>query len=876
MSDDRYDKPPPSLGTHRPGEPGAGHRRPGQPGAGQAHQPAAQAQPPRRGPPPLPPRPQGAPAHPPLPPRVPPFSARADQPYVFQPSEPDRHFDNRRHSRRGWGLGRSLLALFLGLLVLAGGGLAVLALAPPADLIRDKVTAEIKARTGRDLVIRGKTKLTFLPSLGVELGDVTLSAPQTMPGPPLLQAEGLSMRVALLPLVTREVAVEQMHLRKPVIELRVDGQGRRSWDFARLYDPDAPGAVRYAQVNPRGPDGKPVPKELQDFAKNASTPPSAKARLGVNSIALNDVRITEGTLRYTDARQGVRQEISQLEARVSLSETNGPLEVNGSFITGGEKVDVVGHTGSLLELLDERPAKVVLTLNAKPVELRYDGTALIGQAAAFDGKLNVKAPSLDGLARLLQVPITGAAGLGAVALDGQLRVGKTSVGIADASFALGDLTAQGSLALDTAGPRPKIDANLKLAALDINQLSAKLGGVALGFPAPPSAAPVPPAASPPAGGAQPAAPAATPPGWGAQVAPVAPVPPARQAVPAAPAAKAPAAAASPPQAPAGKPPQSIEDLLNRTAPGPQVRGFTRRSSDGWSSDPIDATALRLIDIDARFEIGRIAYADVKIGPSTSVVQLKGGNLKLDVAQAELYGGTARGLVTADAREPAMTVGANLSGDGLSALPLLKDAAGLDVIDGRGRLVIAVSAKGGSERELIGTLAGKAELNLANGAVHGWDAGQMIAGLGQGRIPKPDRVPGAKTPFNVLSTSFQVQHGVARTQDIKLESPALNSTGAGVVNLVDRNLNLTLKPKPAAIGGVGGIEIPLRVAGPFDNVTVMPDAGGVLKSQPAQDALKKLKEGDVDGAMEKVLGKGTTEEKIERGRGLLNQFLKQQR
>lgn len=794
----------------------------------------------------------------PPPPHMPPLSARADQPFTFQGARSDDLAQGGPAKRRG-GLLRAMVVTVLGLLVLLGGGLAFLAIAPPADLIRDKVVAEIKARTGRDLIIRGSTRLTFLPSLAVELRDVTLSAPQTMPGPPLLQAAGLSMRVALLPLVTREVAVEQLHLRKPVIDLRIDAQGRRSWDFARIYDPANPQRLRFAQVNPRGADGRPVPKELQDFAKNASTPPSAKSRLGVNNIALDDVRITEGTLRYTDARQGIRHELTNLEARVTVNETNGPLGINGSFVTGGEKVDVAGYTSSLLELLDERPAKMIVKLDSKPLEVRYDGTAVLGQGSAFEGKLAIKAPSLDGLARLAQLPITGTSDLGVLSLEGQLRVGKTSLSLADANVALGELAAQGSLSLDTAGQRPRIDANLRLAALDFNQLAAKLGNASLSLARRVT---------------EPAADAA---GSGPQVAPIAPVPPARRAG-AAPATKPGPAQAPPVAAPAQRAPQSIEDLLNRTPPsGPAVRGFTRRSSDGWSSEPIDATALHIVDIDARFEIGRIAWADVKLGPSTSALQLKGGNLKLDIPQAELYGGKARGLVTIDARDQSgLTIGANLSGDSLATLPLLKDAAGLDVIDGRGRLIVAVSAKGGSERELIGTLAGKAELNLANGAVHGWDAGQMIAGLGQGRIPKPDRVPGAKTPFNVLSSSFQIQHGVARTQDIKLESPALNSTGGGVINFVDRNINLTLKPKPTAVGGVGGVEIPLRVAGPFDHVTVMPDAGGILKSQPAQAAVKKLKEGDVDGALEKVLGKGTTEEKIERGRGLLKQFLNNNR
>lgn len=803
MSNDRHDRPPPSLGTLRPGRT-APDRAQGPVGA----------TPPRSM------RPGGAP------------------PLPDPPSHRSAHYGGRQSGSddaRGGGVLKVLTLGLVGILALAVAGVGLLLVAAPTDMIRDRVVAEVKTRTGRDLVIAGKTSLTFLPSLGISLTDVTLSAPPTMPGPPLLKAAGLDVKIALLPLVTREVTVEHLDLKQPVIELRVDAQGRRSWEFAGVEA--QPRRLQYAQVNPRGADGRPVPKELQEFVKNTSTPQSARARLGVNSIALDDVRITGGALRFADARTGSRQELTDLNARIAVKEANGPLEINGTFTMGGEKISLVGNSSSLTELLDERPTKVILRIESKPVELRYDGAVTLGHVPALDGRLMLKSASLDDVARLLQVPISGANGLGAVSIDGQVKVAGSSFGLSETNFTMADTKADGSLALELGGARPLIKANLKLSALDVNQLSGRFD--AMTSTAAPSVAP--------------------------RVAPVAPIPPAPTVRP--------AAAAPPPTAvpaPAAKEPKSIEDLLKQ--PGTAVRGFTRRSSDGWSSEAIDSAMLRLVDVEGRFEIASLRFADAKLGPSTSALQLKAGQLKFELLDAQLYAGKARGMVTVDAREPTMTVGANISGDGFAMQALLKDAAGVDVIDGRGRLVVAVSAKGGSERELVGTLGGKAELHLADGIVHGWDAGQMIAGLAQGRIPSPDRVPGAKTPFKLLAGSFQIQHGVARTQDLKLDSPALNGVGAGVINLVDRNINLTVKPKPASIGGVGGIEIPLRVAGPWDSVSVMPDAGGILKSQPAQDAIKKLKDGDVDGALDKVLGKGSTNEKIERGRGLLKQFL----
>ena len=153
---------------------------------------------------------------------------------------------------------------------------------------------------------------------------------------------------------------------------------------------------------------------------------------------------------------------------------------------------------------------------------------------------------------------------------------------------------------------------------------------------------------------------------------------------------------------------------------------------------------------------------------------------------------------------------------------------------------------------------------------------MLAGLGQGRIPKLDRQPTAKTPFTELSATFQIAKGVARTQDVKFESPAVRSTGSGLVNIVDRNIDLTLRPKQAAAAPGGlSFDVPVRIAGPWDKVSVIPELGSALKTPQAQEAVKKFKDGDVDGALKSVLGGGPkADEKIGKAKDMLKQFLKQ--
>ena len=735
--------------------------------------------------------------------------------------------------------------MFGGVLAITVGGAAFLLLSPPTGLIRDRLAAEIKSRTGRDLVIKGDARLTLIPSLGIALGDVTLSAPPSMPGPPLIQTEQLEVRLALMPLLTREVTIERLVLRKPVIELRIDGQGRRSWDFAEAEGLRQPNPVRYAQVNPRGPDGKPLPRDLADFAKNATDKVPARSRLGgVNDLSLGDVRISEGTVRYVDARQGLRLEATNIDGRLSLRELAGPLVVGGSLTVSGERVDVDARVASLKDALDELPTAVNLKLGAKALQASYDGMLTTSAGPpGVDGRIALKAPSLDALAALLRVPLAGFASLGAIDVDGQLKVAGQSYALADASIAIGETRAKGAIGVETAGARPLIKPNLKFAVLDLNQLTSATPTIAAA-PAP-RAGPGPLPASPPPAERKPEAGRfASPKGLG----------------------------------PAPAPAQSIEDLIKRTEeeagqPGPKVRGFTRRSSEGWSSEPLNPAALRLVDIDGRIDAEKILWQAVKIGQTQTGIQLKAGVLRIDVGQLELYGGRAKALVSLDAREPQLTLGANVSGDGIQALPFLKDAADLDVIDGKSRLIVAVSAKGGSERELIGTLAGKAELKLTDGAVLGWDAGQMLGGLGQGRIPGFDRTANARTPFTDLSGTFQIANGVARNQDLRLESPAMRATGSGVVNIVDQNLNMVVKTK-AAVAGLGSIEVPVRIAGPFDKVSVIPEGGVEQLQGVAKQLNKHLQDGKVDDVLRGVLGNDPkADEKIGKAKDFLRQFVK---
>ena len=111
---------------------------------------------------------------------------------------------------------------------------AFIAGSSPSSQVRERIAAEVKAKTGRDLTIGGETSFSFYPSVGLVLRNVTLSAPPGMGGDPTARIAALEVRVRALPLIKKQVEIEQLVLRDPVFNLRVDGRAAAVGNLLRV------------------------------------------------------------------------------------------------------------------------------------------------------------------------------------------------------------------------------------------------------------------------------------------------------------------------------------------------------------------------------------------------------------------------------------------------------------------------------------------------------------------------------------------------------------------------------------------------------------------------------------------------------------------
>jgi AsmA protein len=265
-------------------------------------------------------------------------------------------------------------------------------------------------------------------------------------------------------------------------------------------------------------------------------------------------------------------------------------------------------------------------------------------------------------------------------------------------------------------------------------------------------------------------------------------------------------------------------------------------------------------------VARLFFEDIKVGQSQMKVALKNGVLKTSFDDIELYGGHGRGFITIDASaQRTATIGANMTVEGLDARPFLKDAAGFDKLSGKAKLTLAVAGQGASQLQLVETLNGKADLVFADGAVTGINVAGMVRGLSQGKLSGLGTAPSDKTDFSELGSTWTITNGVAQNQDLHLMSPLLRLTGAGTVALAQRQVDYVIRPRlVSSLSGQGGsrddggIEVPVKVQGPWDRLSYTPDLSGIMKDPgKALEQVKKigeqLKGKDAGSVLKGILG-----------------------
>lgn len=299
---------------------------------------------------------------------------------------------------------------------------------------------------------------------------------------------------------------------------------------------------------------------------------------------------------------------------------------------------------------------------------------------------------------------------------------------------------------------------------------------------------------------------------------------------------------------------------------PKKPGETAKTPAGAQPEqPIDFSPIKKLDVAGSVRIGDLTASNIKAQNVRVDVKAKNGRLDVDPLTANLYQGSVMGLATIDANTNRIAIKQNLAG--ISIGPLLRDATGQDLLEGRGNVALDLTATGNLVSAMKKTLNGTAKLELKDGAIKGINLAQSLRNAkslfaGGKRETEQGAVAGEKTDFSELTASFDIRNGIAHNGDFLAKSPFLRLTGEGDINLPASTLNYLAKAAVVAssagqggkeLADLKGLTIPVRASGPFAALKYKLEYGSIM-SDSAKQKFDEKKEDLKDKLKSKLLGK----------------------
>lgn len=338
-----------------------------------------------------------------------------------------------------------LVRMFLAVLVLAIGAVIAVPFLLPSGWIAEKVAEQVRAQTGRTLTFSDDTSLSFYPDIALVLRNAKLSNPPDMPDGFVVAMDTLRLKVGLEPLISRKVDVKEFVLQKPVVNLLVTGDGKSNWRFGE------------AVASPAPADG--TTNETVDSLKPTE-------------FALGPIKIVEGRLRYLDERTATALKADAINAEISLPRLDGPVEINGDLVWNGEKISLGLKADTPAALADDGRTRAALTVSARPVSMSFSGQMSLTRGVRLGGDVNIKTPSLRGLAKWVRSPLAPGKGLGAFSAKGALAYGDSTIGLKNATIHLDGMKIVGDTTISLKGQRPRVTARVGVDQVNVNAYTA--------------------------------------------------------------------------------------------------------------------------------------------------------------------------------------------------------------------------------------------------------------------------------------------------------------------------------------------------------------------------------------------------------------------
>ena len=346
-----------------------------------------------------------------------------------------------------------IMVLILGVL---GGGYYFL---KTFDLNEYKKYAEDLAskELGRKLTINGEASLgiSLIPTLVIN--DVALENAPWAQYPQMVKVKQLKLEFALLPLLQKQVIINNITLSEPEVYLEVSLAGKENWVLGaeekaaakNLPEPTMPQkTTKEAEL--------PVVANSQD-ATNAEPAP-AKALIA--GFAAKNVTIQNAIVMFDNLQTAEQVDVAINSFNLSMDSMDAPINLNFDVIYNEQFIKGQAVVGSINEFLRaDNPYPVNIDVNAYQIQAKANGVLTqIMSEPNFDLAVNVYNPAgnFDAPETTLIANLVG-------------NAKKVSADISTLNVA--NNLIKGTLDVDISGHKPYIKANLNSEQIDLQSFN---------------------------------------------------------------------------------------------------------------------------------------------------------------------------------------------------------------------------------------------------------------------------------------------------------------------------------------------------------------------------------------------------------------------
>ncbi|WP_110457966.1 AsmA family protein [Shewanella algidipiscicola] len=269
----------------------------------------------------------------------------------------------------------------------------------------------------------------------------------------------------------------------------------------------------------------------------------------------------------------------------------------------------------------------------------------------------------------------------------------------------------------------------------------------------------------------------------------------------------------------------------------------------------DLTGLKAVNLALDLSIKSIVVNNLTTNNWLMKLVLKEGVLDVKQLSAELYQGTLTSSARLDGRQAVANYRFDSKISGVKVLPLLTDAAEVDLLAGTANFNITGNGQSLISDNIKRNLMAKGQFSVTDGALYGVNIPQMLRDA-KAKLSGDLNATSTgekKTDFTSLTGSFSLAKGVFNNPDLAMASPLIRLGGQGDANIITQALDYKLTTSVVgSLKGQGGnerdalygVEIPFAITGTMSEPEFKLDTAALFDAKLKQETDKakdKLKD-----------------------------------